>query len=160
MNWLDNGGSMKTNKSTYLGFKGYEVINMNMNKVTETDNSEADRIGFMFKIIPNDKKILSKVNIIQGVKISASKNFPYEIEVVIKGNFELGNNSTYEEKVHLLMTNASAILFPYLRATVSLLSSQLEFEKILLPVINFSTIFQTTDTDTLLIEPTQFEDFN
>ena len=79
--------------------------------------------------------------------------------MVLKGNFELENCETDEEKMKFIITNASAILFPYIRATVSLISSQLEYEKILLPVINFSKIFEKADLESLLMEHTQFEDF-
>ena len=150
---------MKNSKSIYLNFDSYEVIKLNMNKVTEMENDNDDNIGFLFKIIPNDKNKFNKANIMQGVKISASSGFPYEIEVVIKGNFALGEDSPYDEKIHFLKTNASAILFPYLRATVSLLSSQLEYEKILLPVMNFTKIFEDVELDSLIIEPNQFENF-
>lgn len=150
---------MNRSKSIYLSFRGYEVIKLNMNKVEIEDKDNDDNIGFMFKIVPNNKKKFSKVNIFQGVKIEASEDFPYEIEVVLKGNFELGDCSTDDEKINFLITNASAILFPYLRSTISLLSSQLEYEKIFLPVINFSKIFEDADYDTLIIEHTQFEEF-
>ena len=150
---------MNTSKSIYLEFEGYEVLKLNLNKATEIGNNADDNIGFLFKIIPNDKKKFNKANIFQGVKIGASNNFPFEIEVVLKGNFKLGEDSTYEEKIHFLKTNASAILFPYLRATVSLISSQLAYEKILLPVMNFIKIFEDVDIDTLILEPNQFEDF-
>lgn len=150
---------MKNSESRYLSFKGYEVIKLNMNKVGFAENKTDDNIGFLFKIVPNDKKSFSKVNILQGVKINPTEDFPYEIEVVIKGNFELGDCSSTEDKIQFLVANASAILFPYLRATTSLLSSQLEYEKIILPVINFTKIFDGTDLDSLLLEYTQFEEF-
>ncbi|MBP2028987.1 preprotein translocase subunit SecB [Acetoanaerobium pronyense] len=150
---------MKENKSIYLDFKGYEVIKLNMNKISKPEKEHDNNIGFTFRIIPNNKKDFTKTNIIQGVKINATEEFPYEIEVVLKGNFELGNCETDEEKMKFIITNASAILFPYIRASVSLISSQLEYEKILLPVINFSKIFEKTDLESLLMEHTQFEDF-
>ena len=150
---------MKKNKSNYLEFKGYEVIKINMSKISKPEKENDNNIGFMFKIIPNNKNNFNKANIIQGVKINATEEFPYEIEVVLKGNFELENCETDEEKMKFIITNASAILFPYIRATVSLISSQLEYEKILLPVINFSKIFEKADLESLLMEHTQFKDF-
>jgi preprotein translocase subunit SecB len=150
---------MENNKSKDLRFRGYEVIKMNVNKVYDIDHSVKENIGFMFKIIPKDKTEFQKVNIIQGVKINATENYPFEIEVVLKGNFEIGDNLEYKDKLQLLLTNASAILFPYLRATVSLISSQLDYEKILLPVINFTKIFRKADLEKLILEPSQFEDF-
>jgi len=151
---------MKNTESIYLSFRGYEIIKVSMekNKVNETDTS--NNIGFMYKIIPNKEgESYDKVNIIQGAKIEASHDFPYDLEVVLKGNFEFGNDSNNSSKADLIKTNASAILFPYLRATVSLLTSQLDYEKVILPVMNFSNILEGIDISDLYLNYTEFEDF-
>lgn len=150
---------MKNSESVYLSFKGYEVIKVSMNKVDVEHIINDDNIGFVFKIVPDKKKSYSRVNIIQGVKISPTQDFPYEIEVILKGNFELSSNETDEKNIEFLITNASAILFPYLRSTVSLLSSQLEYEKIILPVVNFSLIFKDLNINSLILDHNKFESF-
>ena len=60
----------------------------------------------------------------------------YNIEVHISGIFELSNESILGQK--LLTNNAVAILFPYLRSQLTLLTSQPGFEPIILPVMNIN----------------------
>ncbi len=150
---------MEKNESTFLSFKGYEIVKLNMTKVKNDMSKSADNIGFLYKIIPNKKdKTYDKVNVIQGVRIGSSQEFPYDLEVVLKGNFKLESDSN-NSKIELIKTNASAILFPYLRATVSLLTSQLEYEKIILPVMNFTKVLDKADIKDLFVDHTEFEDF-
>lgn len=62
----------------------------------------------------------------------------YDIEVEMSGIFEISIKSEFEEK--MLAKNTTAILFPYLRSQLTLLSSQPGFEPIILPVININAL--------------------
>lgn len=62
----------------------------------------------------------------------------YRIEVEISGLFRLSEDSVLGKKI--LENNTVAILFPYLRSQLTLLSSQPDFEPIVLPVLNINAL--------------------
>lgn len=118
-----------------LKFEGYQIKKLQL-KEDGYDNEQKDNeFGIFYKIIPNKKENFDKVNILQGIKLYPSSNNKYTIEILICGNF-LIDREDKNYKDDLLKTNCGAILFPYLRCLVSLLSSQVN-EKILLPTMNF-----------------------
>src|SRR6056297_436936 len=111
-------------KKFKLEFDGYEIEKISLNKSKElSDNKKG--IGFLFKMVPDKEKDFEKVNVIEGVIIEPSEEFGYKLEVVIRGNFRISNCGDDKDKYKFLLTNASAILFPYLRAVVSMVSSQI-----------------------------------
>ena len=70
------------------------------------------------------------------------------MEVEIRGIFSLslGEFSDVEELKNILSSNAIAILYPYLRSTVSTLTSLMNnFPTYTLPVINFSETLKEND---------------
>lgn len=141
-----------------LKFDGYEVKRIILDKENKISN-DCNNIGFLFKIVPNAEKNFNKINIIEGVLIKPSKEFDYKLEVIIKGNFRILNCESDDEKYKYILSNAAAILFPYLRATVSIISSQLEYENIVLPVTNFHKLFKNQKLEELLLDVDQYEDF-
>lgn len=62
----------------------------------------------------------------------------YRIEVEISGLFRLSEDSVLGKKI--LENNTVAILFPYLRSQLTLLSSQPDFEPIILPALNINAL--------------------
>ena len=75
-----------------------------------------------------------------GVLIAAEKK--YEIIVQISGLFRINNDSALGKKI--LENNTVAILFPYLRSQLTLLTSQPDFEPIVLPVMNINALFKNS----------------
>ncbi|WP_299235483.1 protein-export chaperone SecB [uncultured Bacteroides sp.] len=65
----------------------------------------------------------------------------YNIEIQISGIFELTNESILGQK--LITNNAIAILFPYLRSQLTLLTSQPGFEPVILPIMNINTLLNS-----------------
>lgn len=62
-----------------------------------------------------------------------------ELNVSVKGIFSVSGIDVQAN--HILLTrNSCAILFPYLRSQITLLTSQLNFEPIVLPVININSL--------------------
>ncbi|MBK5252371.1 MAG: protein-export chaperone SecB [Peptostreptococcaceae bacterium] len=148
------------NESFKLSFNNYEVIKANLQKNMNIDNlKDSSDIGFLLKIVPNKDKNFDKVNIILGVKISPSMSFNYLIETILKGNFVLINCQSDEERIGLLKVNATAILFPYIRSFVSMLTSQLEGEQILLPVMNIFELVKDIPKNELILKSSNFEKF-
>lgn len=67
----------------------------------------------------------------------------YNIEVQISGIFELADESVLGKKI--LTNNAVAILFPYLRSQLTLLTSQPGFEPVILPVMNINALLNSEE---------------
>ena len=143
-------------KSELLIFKGYELEKMKI-EISET-LKESSNFDILYKIIPNNIK-LDKANVMQGILIEGTKEFPYTIEVVLKGNFVIGTDVDVKERKALLIINAAAIMFPYLRSGVSLLSSQTEYNKIILPTVNFSNIVSNIEEKDIFLDEKFFSDF-
>lgn len=70
--------------------------------------------------------------------VSASAEGKYDIKVQISGIFSLSEESVLGKKV--LANNTVAILFPYLRSQLTLLTSQPGFEPMILPVMNINAL--------------------
>lgn len=146
------------NESRVIKFVGYDVVKLVINKVTDFVATEEDgNVSFLYKIVVNEQ--LCKANVIIGVRIDAINDFPYDVELVLKGNFVL-LECKEEDLDKYLMVNASAIMYPYLRATLSTVTSQLERDKVILPTLNFFSVFENTDKENLFLSSNSFEDFD
>lgn len=75
-----------------------------------------------------------------SVAVRVTKKDEYEVEVAITGYCEIDEASPIKDQI--LNENAVAILFPYVRAEISLLTAQPETESFALPVINVSALFR------------------
>ena len=92
----------------------------------------------------NIKEISSvKVQVYLGVSlVSESK---YDIKAQISGIFSIAEDSVLGRKV--LSNNTVAILFPYLRSQLTLLTSQPGFEPVILPVMNINALLGVEDNE-------------
>ena len=73
-----------------------------------------------------------------NLSINLSSENEFVIEICISGIFEFEGNKEFGDK--LLSHNTVAILFPYLRSQITLLTSQPGFEPIVLPVIKINRL--------------------
>ncbi len=137
-------------KSEFLKYNGYKIIKMSLDYDNKND-SESDGLNIFYKVKEEDKDF-NKVTVYQGILISPSKDFPYKLEVVIKGKFEFSKVISFEDKKNMILTNIPAIQYPYLRALISLISSQTDYEKILLPTMNFSEFLKQMKWEDILIK--------
>ncbi len=137
-------------KSEFLKYNGYKIIKMSLDYDNKND-SESDGLNIFYKVKEEDKDF-NKVTVYQGILISPSKDFPYKLEVVIKGKFEFSKVISFEDKKNMILTNIPAIQYPYLRALISLISSQTDYEKILLPTMNFSEFLKKMKWEDILIK--------
>ena len=64
------------------------------------------------------------------------------MEIVVSGIFEFGTELKDEQKQIIITKNTLAILFPYLRAQVTLMTSQPDVEPVVLPAININSLLQ------------------
>lgn len=114
------------------------------------DKIEFRRVGFQ-----NDKEIeleiKSSISRKQGTDIyritlvlNGNKPDEYTFEVSLSGFFMIEDcpNITEELKYNLVSKNAIAILMPYLRSEVSLLTAQPGMECVVLPVFNINKMLE------------------
>lgn len=137
-------------KSEFLKYNGYKIIKMDLD-YDNKDDSESDGLNIFYKV-KEEGKGFNEISVYQGILISPNKEFPYKLEVIIKGKFEFSKSMSFDEKKNMILTNVPAIQYPYLRALISLMSSQTDYEKILLPTMNFAEFLKKTKWEDILIK--------
>ncbi len=108
--------------------------------VTVTDKPLTIRPTFGRQIIRIDE---NKYNILIDVCISKDNDgndLPFTVQACVGGIFAL-NGISEEECNAALGVNASAILFPYLRTTVSTVMALAEMPPLIFPVMNVDKMF-------------------
>ncbi len=134
---------MKQIKST-MQFQGYSVLEANyVSKEKQATSASESRI----ELSPSFSQRVSKISdhrysLELGIIIGNQKQsdeLPFYINVRIQGFFVLSD----EEKAYELMrVNATAIMYPYLRSTVTSLTALANINPIILPTINLVQMFQ------------------
>jgi preprotein translocase subunit SecB len=70
-------------------------------------------------------------------------------EISCKGNFKFENISSFEQIPEFFYRNSIAILFPYVRAYLSLVTTQANVPGIILPTLNLSNLEAELRTNTI-----------
>lgn len=118
------------------------------------DRIEFNRIGFkndneielQFTLGVSSGKDVKDVKDINIYKVSlgakGNKREEYMLEVSITGffTFQEANDLDDQRKENLLSRNAVAILMPYLRSQITLLTAQPEVDTVVLPVFNVNNM--------------------
>ena len=82
-----------------------------------------------------------------GAKIfenSTENNYPFEISVEILGFFESDNDDINSEG---FLPNALAILYPYLRSTITNITANANVQPLILPTMNILSYLKDSDTE-------------
>lgn len=79
------------------------------------------------------------------LKVLLEKPEEYSVEVQITGYCEIDDMNPHKDM--LLEKNAVAILFPYVRAELSLITAQPGMEPIVLPVVNIAAMVDQAKTN-------------
>ena len=117
-----------------LQFKNYEV-----NKMIYQSNDDKSDGGYNFcpsitcQISPEDESNFS-VQLSFSVKSTEEHPFPFNLDVAITGHYSMSGNN--ENNVELMQENSVAILFPYLRTTISSITNLANVSPLILPTIN------------------------
>lgn len=118
-----------------------------------------DKIEFRRVGNPNDKDIIFKLEIEVDRKraeefyrvrltLIGDKENDYRIEIVLSGYFsfkEGRHNLSLDEQKKLISQNAVAILMPYLRSEISLLTAQPGVECVVMPPINVLNLIRDSE---------------
>ncbi|MCQ2209001.1 MAG: hypothetical protein MJZ34_01795 [Paludibacteraceae bacterium] len=78
-------------------------------------------------------------NLIFSTQISGKNTNPY-ISVLCKAKYKFNSPIAFEEIPDYFYTNSIAILFPYVRAYISLLTTQANQRAVILPTYNLSSL--------------------
>lgn len=125
-----------------LKFQNYQVEKM-LFSLNDNNTCEA---GQPVELMPEFSREIRKIQesqyeLLLKIVIERTKEqeaLPFSLEVTVKGSFLLEGIENAERSMQI---NATAILFPYLRTTVSLLMSLANIEPLLLPAINIVRMF-------------------
>lgn len=126
-------------REVIMEFIGYKVekISYILNEAYTTKKASTGFPNIAINIARSEEN-KNKFNIILGVKYNLENNLPYLIEIVIRGFFETNNIlEDDEEKLEVVLSNGSAIMYPYMRALITDITSKSDFSPIVLPTINF-----------------------
>ena len=128
---------MNTEK-TMLRFLGYRVDKM-VFVTKKEDDSSSDRIvispSFSRKIEEVDK---NEYDVTIGVELKQS-NLPFDAELSIAGRFSYEGKMDVEK---VLKVNAVAIMYPYVRSTLSLMTTLAAIPPVIIPTINLVQMFE------------------
>jgi preprotein translocase subunit SecB len=137
---------MKPVKSI-LQFKGYSVLEAQfISRLQDTGKNK-------FELNPSFSQEIHKVgehtySLILGIVIGNNEedaidegDIPFYVSVRLQGFFELDNE---EQAQPLMQMNATSILYPYLRSTVTILTSLSNINPVILPTINLAQMFQNS----------------
>ena len=111
------------------------------------DEMHFARKGFQPPEGPKDNQVRFTRNIYKdidgiyrvGLAADINREEEFEMRLAITGYFQLDENDP--NKQILLEKNAVAILFPFLRSEITLLTAQPEMAPIVLPVVNIAAMF-------------------
>lgn len=81
------------------------------------------------------------------LRYTGHKADEYDVGVQLTGYFEFDGECEEKLRNELLQKNAAAILFPYLRAQLTLLTTQPETEPIIMPVFNINAMLEQAEDE-------------
>ncbi|ATA75711.1 protein-export chaperone SecB [Capnocytophaga canis] len=112
----------------------FDQVEINLESFQEGDL----KIDFTPEGIYDNQKQIFELTFVVTVTVSNSlKESPF-IKIRCKGFFAFENASSFEEIPDFFYRNSIAILFPYIRAYISLVTTQANVPGIILPTYNLS----------------------
>ena len=116
-------------------FKGYKIVESHISTNPEEEASQNLNVEFEQTIGVNEEGHNMRLEMIANIN---DGNKMLVIKVKALGFFEFDSDLNPEEKEIFFRTNAPAILFPYLRAYITTLSSLSGVKPVILPTLNMS----------------------
>lgn len=133
MKRIDEAKSILTLKNTIIDKLSFERFSDEVNEI-----DEEGEISFNHSI-----RQLEESTFKVSLNVSIISELKYDIRAQISGIFTISEHSSLGKKV--LEKNTIAILFPYLRSQLTLLSSQPGFKPIILPIMNINGLMSDED---------------
>lgn len=149
-------------KEGIIKFNGYYMEDMNYSRNNNYEfTSEYFDLSpqFLFKIVVSEDTP-NKYNLIMGARVGYLDQSPFLAEVIIRGFFEIRDGQNEEKELeNLYIINSSAILFPYLRSTLTDITSKSDHDPVMLPTFNFHTIIDGLNKEELFINPKEYREY-
>ena len=120
----------------------FSVINYQFNKVEiDITNHKTNELSLSFYTSGVYSKDASSYELTFAVSVfnANEKDKPF-VMVQCKGVFSFENVTSFEEIPDFFYKNSIAILFPYVRAYVSLVTTQANVPGVILPTLNLSSL--------------------
>lgn len=131
-----------------LTLKNYIVKNINF---SINENFQFNQ-NITIKINPEFRREIKKidnnnatVNLFFCIK-NEKADLPFSMEVNIEGQFHL-ENWEQPDLMSLIVSNSIAILFPYLRSIISMITANANISPYMLPVMNIAALFEQDEND-------------
>ncbi len=119
----------------------FSIINYQFDKVQIDLNNHKSKdlaLAFETKGLYDNENSTFELQFVVNVSNKVAEN-PF-VEISCKGNFKFENVSSFEEIPDFFYRNSIAILFPYVRAYLSLVTTQANVPGIILPTLNLSNL--------------------
>lgn len=129
----------------FLDYK-IEKIDYRMNREfdfkTESNINMEQTMGLEIQVVSDEMFVVKlEANIHGGVGVSA----PFTLDVSILGSFRMENWQKTRESQNIAKYNAPAILLPYLRSTITNITSTANISPYILPTFNIYELFENGD---------------
>lgn len=119
----------------------FSIINYQFDKVEiDLSHHKSDELSVSFDIQGVYTQEIAQYELIFSVKVGHNDDEIPFAKVQCKGMFEFENVSNLDDIPDFFYTNSVAILFPYLRAYLSLVTTQANVPGIILPTYNLSNL--------------------
>lgn len=133
---------MNTTRAS-LQFFGYHVDKMVFN-AKPNFNSEDTQI----ELQPSFSRTIQQINadeyeVTIGVELKQN-NLPFIAELAITGKFKYDGSLDADK---MLKINAVAIMYPYVRATLSMMTTLAAVPPVIIPTINLAQMFEKEDAE-------------
>lgn len=138
---MNKDNIIKKSKSMLVAKKIYvENINFHRESIIDgiTHLSESSIGKSVQKINENEYKCSLSLRM-------TDENESTKLDIVVSGIFEFSVDLKEEQKEIIITKNTMAILFPYLRAQVTIITSQPDLEPVVLPAININALLQNIE---------------
>lgn len=124
-----------------LKFVDYFVSNLKYS--INDDFDDENTVKLKINIIPNFKLEDDNILIVELTCLLFEKGeeYPFYLELTLVGTFEF-NNSTEKEIENYKKVNTVSILFPYVRAIISNITTLMNVNPVILPTINVVNLIE------------------
>ena len=138
---------MENSEKSFFKFDGFKIIKSSF-EMSDISGDISFKIGFdpSGKILSESNKFELKLNVL----IEDEKNL-FRIEIESIGGFTFDSNIKHETLSKMFYINAPAILFPYIRAYITTLSTLSGLQPIIIPTLNLSNLGKELEKNTITI---------
>ena len=132
--------------------KGEKMVKYNSSLILQ--KMVFDKIEFTRKGFKNENELTFKLQVQVGLAedgmykvtlvLNGTKAEEYDIVIGLSGFFEIENQDQLEDQLlqNLINKNAVAILMPYLRSELTLLTAQPDTDSVVLPIFNINKMLE------------------